>query len=266
MIQIILNHRCVRTDLKEPSIYSSGLAMAPRCCSCNGSGRCKGCSCVCRGSPCVDCYLGETRCLNRKLPEAPKGKLPGAPKGLSQQTSRRATVSDGAIQPIPSTSAVTTADHVGTNLSANFADQLPHPTVMASTSPRQEERQEERAAFLDDLELPAFQPAPPPRFDWGLLDGDDFSHALSAAYAEAMHWRRNIFSIPSGAAGKAFVLELSRLIRAFAERSTLEAVAMKAIMVMPHLLLQKPHPSSISKDHQVCLERRLASRLETRRH
>ena len=157
---------------------------------------------------------------------------------------------------MPSISAATTADRigVGTNLSAHFADQLPHPTARASTSPRQDER----AAIIDNLELPAFQPAPPPRFNWGLLDGDDFSHALSAAYAEVVHWRRNIFSVPSGAAGKAFVLELSRLIKAFAERSAQEAAAMKVIMVMPHLLLQKPHPSSISKDHQVCLERRLA--------
>ena len=54
--------------------------MAPRCCSCNSSGRCKSCCCVRRGSPCVDCYIGEERCQNRRLPGATSSSsqpLPG---------------------------------------------------------------------------------------------------------------------------------------------------------------------------------------------
>ena len=76
---------------------------------------------------------------------------------------------------------------------------------------------------------------------------------------EVVHWRRNIFCVPSGSAEKAFVLEVSRLIRAFCEGSALETVAMKAIMILPHVVLQKPHPSSTAKEHHACLERRLAA-------
>ena len=108
-------------------------------------------------------------------------------------------------------------------------------------------------------ELPAFQPASALQFTWGSLEGEDFAQVLSAAYAEVVHWRRNIFCVPSGSAGKAFVLEVSRLIRAFCEGSAPETVAVKAIMVLPHVVLQKPHPSSPAKEHHACLERRLAA-------
>ena len=47
------------------------------------------------------------------------------------------------------------------------------------------------------------------------------------------------------------------MFRAFADSSALESVAMKAVMVMPALLLQKPHPRSKSRDHVSHLERRL---------
>ena len=67
------------------------------------------------------------------------------------------------------------------------------------------------------------------------------------------------YSSPSGKAGKAFVSELARLFRAYGEGSTLESVALTAVMIMPALLLQKPHVSSKNRDHVACLQRRLIS-------
>ena len=72
-----------------------------------------------------------------------------------------------------------------------------------------------------------------------------------------MHWKRNLFKVPSGKAGKAFTRELSRMFSAYAERSALESVAMKAAMTMPALLLQKPNAKSKAKEHTSHLERRL---------
>ena len=63
--------------------------------------------------------------------------------------------------------------------------------------------------------------------------------------------------MPSGNGGKDFVTELARLFRSYAEASALESVALKAAMVMPHLLLQKPFASSKTKDHCEVLSRRL---------
>ena len=57
--------------------------------------------------------------------------------------------------------------------------------------------------------------------------------------------------------GKSFVREIASLLQAYADESKLEAIALKACMVMQVLLLQKLSPHSISKDHTLCLQRRL---------
>ena len=41
-----------------------------------------------------------------------------------------------------------------------------------------------------------------------------------------VHWRRNTFTIPLRKGGRDFVLELTRLFRAYADGSTLETIAM----------------------------------------
>ena len=68
---------------------------------------------------------------------------------------------------------------------------------------------------------------------------------------------RNVFNIPSGKNGKAFVFEIARLFRSFAEESALERIASKAAMILPHLLLQKSCHTSKAKDHSELLGRRL---------
>ena len=77
-------------------------------------------------------------------------------------------------------------------------------------------------------------------FTWGQFDGTDAGHAIDAAYAEVVHWRGNIFKIPWSVARRDFVRETSRLLRAFAEKSSLAPVAMKALMLLPSLALQRP--------------------------
>ena len=47
------------------------------------------------------------------------------------------------------------------------------------------------------------------------------------------------------------------MFRAYAEGSALEPIALKAAMVMPALLLQKPHAMSKAREHVTCLQRRL---------
>ena len=93
-------------------------------------------------------------------------------------------------------------------------------------------------------------PAPPlqaPNFFWGPHEGVEFCTLVDMAYEEVVHWRRNIFQVPSGSAGKSFVLELARLFQAYADSSSLECIAMKAITIAQVLLLQKPSRSSKSK-------------------
>ena len=110
----------------------------------------------------------------------------------------------------------------------------------------------------DDLYcLPSYTEVHLPNFVWGELDGISFKCAIDAAYKEVVQWRRNLFKVLSGKAGKAFVHKLTRLFQAYAEGSALESVALTCAMTMPALVLQRSHQSSKTKEHVSCLERRM---------
>ena len=105
--------------------------------------------------------------------------------------------------------------------------------------------------------LPPFSSAAEIDFRWGSRSGEEFAHAVHCAYTEIVHWRRNIFLVPSGKAGKQFIKELTSLLNAYAQGSALESIALEAAMTTCTLLLQKPHPTSKARDHVNTLERRL---------
>ena len=79
---------------------------------------------------------------------------------------------------------------------------------------------------------------------WQDLTGQEFSTAIDNAYSWIVHWRQNLFKVPSGACGKRFVGELACLFQAFANESAYEAFAIKAAMTLPALMLQKPNTKS----------------------
>ena len=106
-------------------------------------------------------------------------------------------------------------------------------------------------------DLPSFAPISIPNFRWGDLGGEVFACTIDSSYDEIVHWRQNPFKVPSEKAGKAFIQEITQMFRDYADGSALESVALKAAMVMPALLLQKPHPRSKAKDHTIHLERHL---------
>ena len=98
-----------------------------------------------------------------------------------------------------------------------------------------------------------------PSFIWGNHDSAYMLKSMENAYSEVVHWQKNTFTVPFGKAGKEFVFELSRLLRAYADGSALESIALMASTVLSVLLLQKPFHRSKQKDHSTCLERRLLS-------
>jgi len=63
--------------------------------------------------------------------------------------------------------------------------------------------------------------------------------------------------LPNGGAGRNYIREMARLLNSWNEESPLKDIAMKAIHIMPALLLQKPSKTSKSKDNLKALERRL---------
>ena len=94
-------------------------------------------------------------------------------------------------------------------------------------------------------------------FYWNDVAGTKFANELNNAYGKIVHWKRNLFMLPSGAAGKNYIDEVTRLMKLWINDTPLWKIALKAVHVMPALLLQKPSQSSKSKDHHAALERRL---------
>ena len=73
-------------------------------------------------------------------------------------------------------------------------------------------------------------------FTWGSRTAKEVSATLNNIYDEIVHWRRNLFKVPSGKQGKSFVPELTRLFQSYADQSALEGVALKAAMSLLNLL------------------------------
>ena len=77
-------------------------------------------------------------------------------------------------------------------------------------------------------------------------------------YEKIAFWRRNLFKLPSGAAGKKFISETTKWIEFWNQDvNEYKDIALKVLMVMPALLLQKPSFKSTAKQHSQCLSRRL---------
>ena len=93
---------------------------------------------------------------------------------------------------------------------------------------------------------------------WGDHSLADVKQILDAIYEEGVYWRRNLFLLPTGAAGKTYITETTRLIEIWNQKvDPLKDISIKAVMTMPMLLLQKPSLKSKAKDHSECLNRRL---------
>ena len=102
--------------------------------------------------------------------------------------------------------------------------------------------------------LPPYTPISPidSSYKWGSAEGSAFRLKVDRCYDEVVHWRRNVFSIPSGKAGRDFVNEMARLNQAYAEGSQIESFTLTAAMI-----LQKPYPGSKAKEHVKRIEGRM---------
>ena len=62
--------------------------------------------------------------------------------------------------------------------------------------------------------------------------------------------------VPAGASGKRFAIEITRLFDQWTNGIPLKSIALKAIHLVPALLLQKPSIKLKARDHLIALERR----------
>ena len=68
-------------------------------------------------------------------------------------------------------------------------------------------------------------------FQWRDKDGKPFCKLIGNAIKVLVHWRHNSFVIPSGKAGKDFILEPARMYQAYAEDTTLHSITFTACCV-----------------------------------
>ena len=196
----------------------------PSCCRCNGNGRCRNCRCVRSGSACFNCLpFRRGHCENCE--EAGED-----------------------LSPRPAVSSI--------QLDIDALSFSEEASELSSSS--DESAAVDSPVSESESTLPSFvRIADNLNFVWGDVDGATFSSLLDQVYNEIVHWRRNIFPLPTGGGGKMFVCELSRLFNAYYPGSSLEGIALKAAMSLPILILQKPFSKSKASDHIQCIQRRL---------
>ena len=52
-----------------------------------------------------------------------------------------------------------------------------------------------------EFKLSPFKPVIEPIFQWEDSDGISFAHSLACCYAEIVHWKKSLFSVPFGNVG-----------------------------------------------------------------
>ena len=107
------------------------------------------------------------------------------------------------------------------------------------------------------VELPPFHLVCDPYFKWYDLSGPECVAANDCCYSRAVKWIPNLFKVPYGRHCKSFVRELTHLFCSCADNLALECIALKAVFLLPLLVLQKPHHHSNNKDHVMAQKRHL---------
>ena len=109
-----------------------------------------------------------------------------------------------------------------------------------------------------DINLPAFTPVmQTPDKAYNGIEGTDLVEIVSEIYNDMVRWKKNLFQLPSGKAGKELIKLLTTWLRNYNEETTYQSIALKVVMILPNLLLQKPSATSKSKDHVKSLELRI---------
>ena len=113
----------------------------------------------------------------------------------------------------------------------------------------------ENFPYLPKIEI---SPSPIDLKMWANMPLEAFFDIINSTYDEIIKFRKNLFKVPTGKAGKEFIEELRFWLHEFNINSKLNGIALKTFMVLPTLLLQKPSSKSKAKEHSASLTRRIA--------
>ena len=68
------------------------------------------------------------------------------------------------------------------------------------------------------------------KYKWGVYNNNEFEHNVNVGYNKILHWRKNIFLLPTGQAGKRFIEENIRLMNQWLIDLPMKEIAFKAII------------------------------------
>ena len=83
------------------------------------------------------------------------------------------------------------------------------------------------------------------------------STTIDNAYNEISKWRKNTFLFPYGKERREFIDKITEHINDLNNGSKMQPNALKAVIVLLAVSLQKPSQKSKGKNHQECLAKRL---------
>ena len=69
------------------------------------------------------------------------------------------------------------------------------------------------------------------------MAGSTFENDLNNTYEKIVHWKENLFLLPSGAAGKRYVEEVTCLIKLWVQDTSLKSISLKEVHAISALLL-----------------------------
>ena len=94
----------------------------------------------------------------------------------------------------------------------------------------------QRACKAKETELPPTEPTTSEPVNWKPFEKD-----VCDAYEKITVWRRNVFTLPKGKAGKNFIQELTATIELWNSNCPLRGISLKMLMILPNLLLLITH-------------------------
>ena len=191
----------------------------------------------------------------RNKPQAQQEEEDGQDKVLPQSQ----PLDSGSTSLPPTDDAVETAHQSITAVTPSVSDNQDNgpeqPVVMVEDINPVEE-----LVFMEPIiqaNLPPYLKVTTANSDYNNMDKITFAMTVNVIFEDTIHWKKNLFLVPSGKPGNDFLELYVDWLKKFNTNSSFQHLAMKVVNILPNMLLQKPSATSKAKDHFTALEQRL---------
>jgi hypothetical protein len=134
-------------------------------------------------------------------------------------------------------------------LETTSSETSPHTTTTALPEENADNSQPELPTFTEINMQPSAT--------YNNMEPSEFQSTIHRIYEVMVAWRKNLFLLPTGKAGKDFIELTTEWLRNYNTNNSFHGLAMKVVMILPGLLLQKPNAKSKAKEHTKALDERL---------